>query len=483
MREAGRYGIGENQRPESMTAGDRYHIETWGCQMNVHDSEKLAGSMESLGYSKAAGRHDADVILFNTCSIREKAAEKVFSEVGRLRHLKRNNPRLIIGLCGCVAQQEGEAIFARAPIIDFVIGPRATASLPRMLERLRAGDTSVRHSVDIEYRDDSIRYPFDAIRRESPETGKAYVTIIEGCNHRCTYCIVPTTRGREICRPLDDVLTEVRALAESGILEIEFLGQTVNAYRDRQANTLAELLHAAAAVPGVERLRFTTSHPAQMTESLMDAMLATRPTLCPYLHLPVQSGSSDVLARMRRGYDRETYLAKIQALRDRMPELLFGTDVIVGFPGETEGEFAQTLGLLDEVPFDTVYSFTYSERPGTGAIALGDDVALAVKMERLQRLQARQQEIQRRRNVRWIGEPVQVLVEGRSKRDASRWTGRTPENRIVHFAGETSPGRLEWVEITASTPYSLIGTPCGPPGASARQAQRRRGDATSESNA
>jgi tRNA-2-methylthio-N6-dimethylallyladenosine synthase len=466
MREVEQYGSGEDQRPGSTAAGVRYHIETWGCQMNVHDSEKLAGSMESLGYSKAAGRHDADVILFNSCSIREKASEKVFSEVGRLRHLKRKNPRLIIGLCGCVAQQEGEAIFARAPIIDFVIGPRATASLPRTLERLRAGDMSVRHTVDIEYRDDSIRYPFDAIRRESPETGKAYVTIIEGCNHRCTYCIVPTTRGREIYRPMNEVLTEVRALAETGILEVEFLGQTVNAYRDLDANTLADLLRAAAAVPGIERLRFTTSHPAQMTESLMDAMHSTRPTLCPYLHLPVQSGSSDVLARMRRGYDRDTYVAKIQALRDRMPEMLFGTDVIVGFPGETEEEFAKTLDLLDEVSFDTVYSFAYSERPGTRAIALGDDVPMAVKMERLQRLQARQQEIQRRRNQRWIGEQVEVLVEGRSKRDASRWTGRTPENRIVHFAGQTSPGRLEWVKITASTPYSLMGTPCGPPGTS-----------------
>ena len=351
------------------------------------------------------------------------------------------------------------------------------------LGRARSGDASARHTVDTEYRDDSIRVPFDAIRRESPQTGKAYVTIIEGCNHRCTYCIVPTTRGREICRPMDEVLAEVRSLADAGILEVEFLGQTVNAYRDRQGNTLAQLLRATATLPGIERMRFTTSHPAQMTEDLMDAMQASRPTLCPYLHLPVQSGSSEVLARMRRGYDRTTYLAKLHALRERIPEMLFGTDVIVGFPGETEEEFAQTLQLLDEVPFDTVYSFAYSERPGTAAVEMGDDVPLAVRMERLQRVQSRQQEIQQGRNLRWIGETVEVLVEGRSKRDASRWTGRTPENRIVHFSGETSPGQLKWVEITASTPYSLLGRPCGPGGRSTRTRQKRDGKARGTSNA
>jgi len=440
--------------------GDRYHVETWGCQMNVHDSEKLAGALESVGYRKAAGRHDADVILLNTCSIREKAAEKVFSEIGRLLPLKRKNPRLIVGLCGCVAQQEGEAIFARAPLIDFVMGPRATASLPRTLERLRAGDPSAHRTVDTEYREDSIRFPFDSIRRESPETGKAYVTIIEGCNHRCTYCIVPTTRGREVCRPLADVLAEVRSLGQKGICEVEFLGQTVNAYRDDEGNTLAELLRATAKIDDIARIRFTTSHPAQMTDKLMDAMQASRPSLCPYLHLPVQSGSSAVLERMRRGYDRETYLAKIGNLRQRIPEMLFGTDVIVGFPGETEEEFEQTLQLLDEVPFDTVYSFTYSERPGTRALDFGDDVPLAVKMERLRRLQARQREIQRGRNLMWIGRQVELLVEGCSKRDATRWTGRTPDHRIVHFAGDSAPGEFVLVEITAATPYSLVGRQC-----------------------
>ncbi|HXV76295.1 MAG TPA: tRNA (N6-isopentenyl adenosine(37)-C2)-methylthiotransferase MiaB, partial [Candidatus Polarisedimenticolaceae bacterium] len=341
-------------------AMSRYHIETWGCQMNVHDTEKLAGLLEQRGMERAAGRGDADLILLNTCSIREKAAEKMFSELGRIERLRRKNPDLLIGVCGCVGQQEGQAVFARAPYVDFVIGPRATGSLPGVLDRLRRGDPTARRFVDVDYRDDSIRFPYDAIRRESPETAKAYVTIIEGCNHRCTYCIVPTTRGREICRAMAEVLAEVRALARSGVLEVEFLGQTVNAYRDDRGQTLADLLRATAAIDGIDRIRFTTSHPAQMTERLMDAMRDARPALCPYLHLPVQSGSSAVLERMRRGYDRETYLDKIEEIRRRIPEISFGTDIIVGFPGETDEEFDDTLRLLEEVPFDTVYSFAYS---------------------------------------------------------------------------------------------------------------------------
>jgi tRNA-2-methylthio-N6-dimethylallyladenosine synthase len=425
--------------------------------MNVHDSEKLAGALEGRGYTRATELQQADVVLLNTCSIREKAAEKVFSELGRIHRLKKRHPEMLIGVCGCVAQQEGQAIFERAPFVDFVIGPRATGSLSRVLDQLDGGRGNRRRLIDIEYRDDSIRFPFDEIRRESPESGKAYVTIIEGCNHRCTYCIVPTTRGREICRPMAEVLAEVRALARRGVREIEFLGQTVNAYRDDRGNTLAELLLATAAVDGVERMRFTTSHPAQMTTKLMDAMRLARPKLCPYLHLPVQSGSSGVLRRMRRGYDRQTYLDKIRALRERIPEISFGTDVIVGFPGETDGEFEETLRLLDEVAFDTVYSFAYSERPGTQAAALGDTVPLPTKMARLRRLQQRQKQIQERRNQAWVGRHVEVLVEGRSKRDSSRWTGRTPENRIVHFVGRAEPGDTVLAEVVEATPYFLFG--------------------------
>ena len=451
---AGKHDERQGAGPRPSGTG-RYHIETWGCQMNVHDSEKLAGALEREGYARAASERDADVILLNTCSIRDKAQEKVFSELGRLRELKRARPGLVIVVGGCVAQQEGPAIFERAPYVDLVLGPRATGSLTTTLARLREGESSARRTVDVEYRDDSIRFPYDQIRRESPESGKAYVTIIEGCNHRCTYCIVPRTRGREISRPLPDILAEVRSLAERGVLEIEFLGQTVNAYRDDAGHTLGDLLRRAAEVDGLRRMRFTTSHPAQMTPALIEAMAGARPKLCPYLHLPVQTGSSAVLERMRRGYDRAGYLSRIADLRAAIPELLFGTDIIVGFPGETEADFLETLELLDEVPFDTVYSFAYSERPGTRALDFGDTVPLPVKIERLRRLQERQRSIQERRSRDWIGREVEVLVEGPSKRVAALWTGRTPENRIVHFRGNTAPGRLERLEITRATPYFL----------------------------
>ena len=440
----------------------RYYIETWGCQMNVHDSEKLAGSLEREGYTKANDPDDADVILLNTCSIREKAEEKVFAELGGLRRLKQHNPRLVLGVCGCVAQQEGDRIYRRAPYVDFVIGTRATSSLPEIVRRLHAGDSSARRTTDTEYRHDSIRFPFDSIRREGLGAGKAFVTIIEGCNHRCTYCIVPKTRGREICRDMDLVLAEVRSLASQGVREVEFLGQTVNAYRDARGRTLADLLLAASAVDGVERIRFTTSHPAQMTERIIDAMAASRPKVCPYLHLPVQSGSSAVLRAMRRGYDRGRYLEKISRLRRCIPDLRFGTDIIVGFPGETDEDFRDTLSLLEEVEYDTCYSFTYSPRPGTAAPGLGKAVPLSEKLERLARLQALQKEIQARRNRAWIGQEVQVLVEGPSKRDPDEWTGRNPENRVVNFAGPSRPGRVETVRIIDSSPFSLRGDGVGP---------------------
>ena len=435
-----------------------YRILTWGCQMNVHDSEKLAGALEGAGYRRAEGLDDADVILLNTCSIREKAAEKVFSELGRLYPLKQRNPRLVLGVCGCVAQQEEATIFERAPYVDLVIGPRATGRADRR-DRAHPGQERVarrparRHRVPA----GSIRFPFDEIRREGLASGKAFVTVIEGCNHRCTYCIVPTTRGREVCREMDSVMDEVRSLVAQGIVEIEFLGQTVNAYRDGQGRTLADLLLASAAVPGLKRLRFTTSHPAQMTDRLMDAMAEAGPVVCPYLHLPAQSGSSAVLRAMRRGYDRERYLEKIAGLRSRIPEITFGTDLIVGYPTESEADFGETLSLLDEVGYDQVYSFAYSPRPGTAATADGDPLPLGLKLERLRRLQEHQRAIQSERMTRWVGREVEVLVEGRSKRDATRWTGRTLENRIVHFPGTSAPGRLERVLVQGATAFSLSG--------------------------
>jgi len=437
----------------------RYFIETWGCQMNVHDSEKLAGSLEHEGYVRAGRAEDADVILLNTCSVREKAVEKAFSELGRLRVLKERRPGTIVGVCGCVAQQEGDNIFKRAPEVDLVVGPRATASLPGLIDRLDRGDRTARHAVDTEYRDDSILFPHDAIRREGLHTRKAFVTVIEGCNHRCTFCVVPTTRGREVCREMEEIVAEVHSLLSQGICEVEFLGQTVNAYRDRQGRTLADLIRVTAEMEGVSRIRFTTSHPAQMTDRLMDAMADARPKVCPYLHLPAQSGSSAVLRSMRRGYDREGYLAKVDALRSRIPGLALGSDMIVGFPTETDEDFEATLSLLDEVEFDTVYSYVYSPRPGTSALGMPDETPVAVKQERLARLQARQRSIQQRRNRAWIGRQAEVLVEGRSKLDIGDWRGRTPEYRLVNFRGPSAPGRLENVRIVGSGPFSLRGEP------------------------
>jgi len=433
----------------------QYHIETWGCQMNVHDSEKLAGALERAGYQAAVAADDADVILLNTCSIREKAAEKVFSELGRLRRFKERNPNVRIGVCGCVAQQEGERIFRRAPYVDFVLGPRAGGSLASTLSALDEG--TLERKVDTEYRRDSIDFPFDQISRQNAVSGKAFVTVIEGCNHRCTYCIVPTTRGREICRPMEQILAEVRSLAARGVLEMEFLGQTVNAYRDAEGHTLGDLLQATADIEAIRRIRFTTSHPAQMTDALMDAMAAARPKVCPYLHLPVQSGSSAVLKLMRRGYDREGYLRKVDALRQRMPEMFFGTDIIVGFPGETEADFQETLSLIDEMDYASLYSFTYSPRPGTAALEHGDPVPPETKVERLQRLQERQKGIQGRLNALWVSREVEVLVEGPSKKGSSQWTGKSPESRVVNFSGDTGPGRLENLKVTGSTPFSLRG--------------------------
>jgi tRNA-2-methylthio-N6-dimethylallyladenosine synthase len=435
----------------------RYHIETWGCQMNVLDADKMAGALERHGYVRAEGVESADVVLLNTCSIREKAKEKVFSELGRLKPIKDLRPDVVLGVCGCVAQQEGEAIFERAPYVDFVVGTRATGSLPILVDRLRAGDETARHAVDVELRDDSIHFPFDQIRREITGAAKAFVTIIEGCNHRCTFCIVPQTRGREISRDMDDVLREVYALATRGIREVEFLGQTVNAYRDPAGRGLGDLLVATSEIDGIERIRFTTSHPSQMTDTLMDAMAAARPKLCSYLHLPVQSGSSAVLRAMRRGYDREGYLAKIRRLRERIPELSLGTDIIVGFPTESEEDFRQTLSLVDEVGYDTVYSFAYSVRPGTAAVGLGPDLPEDLKFERLARLNALQKGIQERRNQTWLGRQVEVLVEGPNRRNDQEWTGRTSEARWVHFPGKSAPGRVETVRVAGVSAFSLRG--------------------------
>lgn len=430
-----------------------YWIETWGCQMNEHDSEKLAGTLEGLGYAPAAALHEADLVLLNTCAIREKAEEKVYNLLGQLGPLKARRPELVVGMCGCVAQMTGEVVRQRAPHVDLVFGPRAASRLPELLSRL----ASERGIVDTTLYQDSLRSTTRAVRERA--RSKAYVTVMEGCNKTCTYCIVPTTRGRETSRSYDELLREVQELAGDGFQEVEFLGQNVNAYRCPQTKSgLADLLRAAGRVDGVRRLRFTTSHPLHLRGEIVRAM-AEVPAVCDHLHLPVQSGSSRVLQAMRRGYTPETYLAKVEELRAAVPGISLSTDIIVGFPGETEEDFAETLSLVRSVRFDQIYSFVYSERPGTVAGMMADRTPLARKSERLTELQALQKSIQLELNAKWVGRTVGVLVESPSRRSAREWAGRTTSNRVVNFeAAAARPGDLVSVRITAAGANSLKGT-------------------------
>jgi len=431
----------------------RYFILTWGCQMNEHDSEKMAGSLQSIGYLKAESADEADVLLLNTCAVREKAAEKVFSELGRIRHRMRMDDPPVVGVTGCVAQMEGEAIFKRVPWVDFVVGPRGLAGVPEMVEAAK----NRRRSIDVVHHQESVLFPWQLTQRGSGP--KAYVTIIEGCNKPCAFCIVPTTRGPEASRTVEDIVAEVTALASAGTPEIEFLGQTVNAYKDPSGHRLSDLLRATDAVPGVDRIRFTTSHPVHLTDDLIRAM-AELPRVCPHLHLPVQSGSDRVLRRMRRGYDRDGYLRRIDALRAAVPGIELTTDVIVGFPGETDEEFEKTLELLERGAFATVFGFTYSPRPGTEAAGFEDLVPREIADARLAELLERQRGLQERANRGWVGRDVQVLIDGPSKKDPQDWTGRTPHNRIVNFrAPRLSPGNLVSVRISEASAYSLRGIP------------------------
>jgi len=444
-------------QPPAGTGADRYYIETWGCQMNVLDADKMSGALERHGYVRAEAAADADVLILNTCSIREKAKEKVFSELGRLKPIKDLRPDVVLGVCGCVAQQEGEEIFERAPFVDFVVGTRATSSIPILVDRLRAGDESARHVVDIELRNDSIHFPFDQIRRDVTGLGKAFVTIIEGCNHRCTFCIVPQTRGSEVSRDMDGVLDEVRALAAQGFREVEFLGQTVNAYRDARGRTLGDLLVATSGLDGIERIRFTTSHPVEFSDSLIDAY-AEVPQLAGYVHLPVQSGSDRILAMMKRGHTVLEYKAKIRRLRSKRPDLALSTDFIIGFPGETDADFAATMQLIEDVGFDSAFSFIYSKRPGTPAASLPDDVPLDVKRDRLARLQQRIETLSVALGRAMIGKMERVLVTGPSRRDGTQLCGRTENNRIVNFDGSVRlVGCFVDVRITEAMPNSLRG--------------------------
>ena len=428
----------------------KLYIKTFGCQMNEYDSDRMADVLGAEGIEKTDSPEEADVILFNTCSVREKAQEKVFHDLGRVRHLKQARPGLVIGVGGCVASQEGAAIVARAPYVDIVFGPQTLHRLPQLI---RARRDSGRPQVDVSFPEIE---KFDALPPARVQGATAFVSVMEGCSKYCSYCIVPYTRGAEVSRPLDDVLAEVAGLARQGVREVTLLGQNVNAYRDADAD-LADLIEGVHAMPEIERIRYTTSHPREMTQRLVDAY-ARLPKLVSHLHLPVQSGSDRILAAMKRGYTALEYKSIVRRLRAARPGLSLSSDFIVGFPGETAADFEATLRLIDEVGFDASFSFLYSPRPGTPAAELADDTPAETKTQRLLRLQARIEALAQDISRGMLGTVQRVLVEGASKKRADELAGRTDNNRIVNFAGPRElAGRFVDVTISAALPHSLRG--------------------------
>jgi tRNA-2-methylthio-N6-dimethylallyladenosine synthase len=435
-------------------------IRTFGCQMNEYDSLKLSDVLAtSHGYESTDDPEQADLILFNTCSVREKAQEKVFSDLGRVKHLKKKGT--LIGVGGCVASQEGAAIIERAPYVDVVFGPQTLHRLPQLLE---ARTTQGRPQVDVAFPEIE---KFDHLPPARVAGASAFVSIMEGCSKYCSYCVVPYTRGEEVSRPFDDVLVEVAALAEQGVKEVNLLGQNVNAYRGRMGDTaeladFALLLDYVAGIPGIERIRFTTSHPNEFTQRLIDAYAAV-PKLVNHLHLPVQHGSDRILSAMKRGYTALEYKAIVRKLRAVRPDISLSSDFIVGFPGENDDDFAKTMKLVDDVGFDTSFSFIFSPRPGTPATALRDDTTQGVKLARLQRLQLAIESNARRISASRVGTMQRILVEGRSKKDPAELMGRTECNRVVNFDGGPTATRLVGqmidVAITQALPHSLRGEP------------------------
>ncbi|MEO8672282.1 MAG: tRNA (N6-isopentenyl adenosine(37)-C2)-methylthiotransferase MiaB [Tahibacter sp.] len=434
----------------------KLYIKTHGCQMNEYDSSKMADVLRvSHGLELTQIEADADVILVNTCSVREKAQEKVFSQLGRWKELKQNKPSLLIGVGGCVASQEGAAIVKRAPYVDLVFGPQTLHRLPQMIAAQRSTGTS---QVDISFPEIE---KFDRMPEPRAEGPTAFVSIMEGCSKYCTFCVVPYTRGDEVSRPFDDVLAEVASLADQGVREINLLGQNVNAYRgpmhDGGNADLALLIRAIAELDGIGRIRFTTSHPLEFSDSLIEAY-ATVPKLADYLHLPVQAGSDRILAAMKRGYTALEYKQKIRKLRAARPGISVASDFIVGFPGETDRDFAATMKLIEDVGFDQSYSFIYSKRPGTPASNLEDDTPEAIKKERLAHLQTTINANSARISATMVGTRQSVLVEGPSRRDANELTGKTENMRSVNFvAPERLIGQFIDIEITHAMANSLRG--------------------------
>jgi tRNA-2-methylthio-N6-dimethylallyladenosine synthase len=433
-----------------------YHIVTFGCQMNEHDSERIAGILEEQGFIPAAGSEDADMVVLNTCSIREKAEQKFYSELGRLaRMTNKSGKRPTIAVAGCIAQQEGEKILSRVPAVDLVIGPSDIPKLSRLAGLAGAGSGPL-----IETGGDP-EYHHRLVPASRSDGLKAWVSIMYGCDNFCTYCIVPYLRGRERSRPSADILQEIRGLAERGYKEVTLLGQNVNSYGKGSAEAcpFPQLLERVHGVEGIERVRFVTSHPRDLSDGLITAMRYL-PKVCEALHLPVQSGSDRVLASMNRKYRADDYLAKITKLRDAIPDIVLTTDIIVGFPGEEDKDFAETLRLLSAVEFDGIFAFKYSRRPGTRALDLAGHLPESVKDERLAEVFAVQGDITVRRNRRHIGTLQEVLVDGRSKRGVTL-TGRTRGNKAVNFPGEDPLiGSLVRVRILSAGPNSLSGELC-----------------------
>lgn len=432
----------------------KFYIETFGCQMNVHDSEKVSGLLIARGYQPVDNPEEADLILYNTCSIREKAENKVYS---RLQTLKKEAEKgKVFGVLGCVAQQEGYRIFERAPHVRLVCGSASYRRLPELLTQLESGAERVA-GLDLDT-DETFETPFT--RRDNPF--RAYITIIEGCDKYCTYCVVPFTRGPERSRPSSSIMEEARRLAEQGFTEIQLLGQTVDSWKDPSPARwdFVTLLLRVAEIPGIRRVRFTTSHPIDFTKEIVDA-IDSNPVLCNHVHLPVQSGSNPVLERMKRLYTREEYLERISWIKSAKREIAVSTDIIVGFPGETEEDFEQTLSLLDEVQYSCVFSFKFSPRPNTPAKDFPDQVPEEVKRRRIMTLQEKQREIQLKLNQQCVGRIEEVLVEGYNKA-TGQWIGRTTQNRTLNFThpcddGYSLLGKYLDVKVTKAGPNSLVG--------------------------
>ena len=429
-------------------------IRTFGCQMNVHDSERALDALQELDeYETTDYPEKADVVLFNTCSVREKAQEKVFSDLGRIKHLKATNPKIIIGVGGCVASQEGPEIIRRAPFVDVVFGPQTLHRLPNLI---RKKISSGKSQVDISFPEIE---KFDKLPIPKPQKCTAFVSIMEGCSKYCSFCVVPYTRGEEISRPFEEILIELAGLSRQGVREVTFLGQNVNAYSSLTTRNervdLATLLEFSASIPGLERLRFTTSHPKEFNRKLINTF-GTTPQLVDHVHLPVQSGSDRVLRLMKRGYTRKEYESIIKELREIRPNISIGSDFIVGFPGEKDSDFEETLELIETIEFDTSFSFMYSPRPGTPASELPNQVPLATKKLRLQTLQSLLNKHRENTSQSMLNSVQDVLVEGPSLKRKDEMSGRTSNNRIVNFKGSSNlVGHIEKVKITEIMSNSL----------------------------